>query len=503
MVRAEGRPRLIAILLAAVLGVALAVTVAETKTGSAAVFVAAAPFAVLLMLARPDLGTYAIIFMAPFVDVFKTTTMGITLRLNEVCGVVLCFLVILNMLRSKERWRPGRLDLFILGLMGSMLVSIIANIGNLPSEEALRQVPTAWIGVEGILDTPAMATWKRMVQAVVAFAAYFVVSNQLATREAWRRAAAVLVVSSMLVCAWSLLNLLGFLAGMKSGLGITPGNIWFTGGAPRITGTLSEPSYFANYLLVVIPMVFFCYARGTVLVGRRWDLAALVLLCATLFFTFSGGGWTVFAFEALLMLAICARHRVPMGKLARMLLALAICGSLGLLAAALFTDMDYGKLAADNWRKLAEVFSSGVGSGRRVVPDVGWMMFADHPLFGVGPGRFRVFEYAYLVRLGYTDDLPSSSFYASMLGELGVLGMVMVAGIFASLTALCFRRARLAGEALTRSLLWGMGVAVAAMSVHYLAHATLWWPYVWIVFGLAAAGGRLAREDAAMEELQT
>jgi len=176
-----------------------------------------------------------------------------------------------------------------------------------------------------------------------------------------------------------------------------------------------------------------------------------------------------------------------------MVIALAVFAAVGLLAAALFTDMDYARLADDNWQKVVDLFEFGVGSGRRVAPDVGWMMFCDHPLFGVGPGRFGAFEYDYLLDLGLRENPPASTFYARIMGELGVFGTAMVIGTFASVIWLCFRWARRTPHKPTQTVLWGMGVGLVAVALHYMAHATFWWPYVWVVFGLANAGVRIAR----------
>ncbi len=486
-------PRTLAVFgIIAAFGVAIGGFVASGQTGVASMVALAAPFVVMFLLAKPRVGLYVLVFAAPYVDVFKTMSMGVTFRFNEIFGLLLFLLTIMYLLKAKQGFNFNVFDLFVVGILASMVISIVANLGNLPSEDRLKNIPTAWIGVTGALDKPHLATYKKMVQALVAFAAYFAVNNLITSWYVWRKAVKVLMVSTMLVCAWALLNLIGFMGGMSSGLGLQPSGIWFTGSAPRITGTLSEPSYFANYLVLMIPVAFFSYARRTALVGRRWDLAAFVLLCVTLFFTFSGGGWVVFLVEILLLLAVSLRHRLPLRKFGMMVVSLAFMAALGLMAVALFTDMDYSKLATDNWAKVSDLFGEGVGSGRRLPPDVGWRMFCDHPLFGVGPGRFRTFEYDYLLSLGYRENTPASTFYARTLGELGILGTAAVIGMFLSIVWLCFRWARRAPHQPTRTILWGMAVAFLAIAVHYLAHATFWWPYVWVMFGLANSGVRIA-----------
>jgi len=475
------------------LGASLAYVVIASEASAPVIVAALAPPIIILLLAKPRFGLFALIFMAPYVDVFTTSSMGVTFRFNEVFALLLFISVVLHLLRTRQPLQFGLLETFLVGLLLAMAASLVANIGNLPPADRLRSIPTAWIGVTGVLDTPEMATYKKMAQALVAFAAFFVVDNMVTTWQTWRKAVKVLIVSGLLVCTWSALNLVGFLAGMRSALGLTASNVWYSGGAPRITGTLSEPSYFANFLVLIIPITFFCSTRKTTLVGPRWDVLAALFMCMTLLFTFSAGGWVVFTVQLFLMLGLFIRHRLPLDNLGLLIIVIGIVVALGLMAVVLFTNVDYGELATDNWNKLANLFSTGVGSGRRVAPDVGWMMFCDHPLFGVGPGRFRTFEYDYLLRLGFAGDTPASSFYAGVMGELGIFGSAMVVGLFVSAICLSLKWARRAPQQLTRSILWGMAVAFLAMSVHYLAHSVLWWPYVWVLFGLAASGARIAK----------
>ena len=482
------------ILAVVIFGVVLAYTLAFGAILVPAFVATAAPFVILFLLARPRTGLYVVVFTAPYVDVLKTTALGVTFRFNEVFGLLLFIVTIFYLMRTHQRLNVGMVDVFIAGLLGVMLTSILANLGNLPNPERLKQVPTAWTDVTGELDRPEFARYKTIMLAMVSFAAYFSVNNLVRTWTVWRRCVKLLMISSMLVCVWALLNLLGFLGGMGSGLGLQASNVWYKAGeAPRITGTLSEPSYFANFLVLVIPVAFFSYALRTVLIGRRLDLLAVVLLCGTLVFTFSGGGWVVFAFELGLLFLVCLRHRLPLSKFVAMIAALAILASMALMAAALFTDVDYARLADDNWKKVEDLFTSGVGSGRRIAPDVGWMMFCDNPIIGVGPGMFQTFEYDYLIKLGFEGEAPSSTFYARVMGELGGCGLVMVLGIFLAATWTSLRWAKRASHPPTQAALWGMGVSFVAIAFHYLAHANFWWPYVWVMFGLAASGVRIAR----------
>ena len=244
-------------IVAACAGIAVAICLTDLAIGAVITGMLAVPFLAAALLVRPTYGIFALIFLAPYVDVFRFKTMGVTIRINELLGLALLAVAVLHVLKTRQRLRLGTFDLFALGLLVAMAVSLVANLGNLPSADRLRNIPTAWIGVGGVLDTPKAATYKKLAQAFVAFAAYFAVSNLVTTWRTWRRAVAVFVASGMLVCVWSLLNLAGFLAGAESAFGVSVSNIWYSDDAARIRGTLSEPSYFANLLVLLIPVAVF------------------------------------------------------------------------------------------------------------------------------------------------------------------------------------------------------------------------------------------------------
>jgi O-antigen ligase len=138
-------------------------------------------------------------------------------------------------------------------------------------------------------------------------------------------------------------------------------------------------------------------------------------------------------------------------------------------------------------------------------------MFWDRPLTGVGFGNFPS-EYP-----DYADDLgidvrdtsrEAHNLYLETAAETGIVGVLMLAGIFvASFAAIAAGRRRFRRMADLRSD--GIGFAVAVSLVGYLITSSFlhmaFARLVWLVIGVALAFPSLARaedeaRDAAVEE---
>lgn len=88
--------------------------------------------------------------------------------------------------------------------------------------------------------------------------------------------------------------------------------------------------------------------------------------------------------------------------------------------------------------EMGEVFDARSNlKSREIFLKIGMAIWQDHPIFGVGPGRFRNLTPIYSERLGLNTGLwndNSNNFYLGVLAELGVLGFLLLA-----LTVGCYR----------------------------------------------------------------
>ena len=156
------------------------------------------------------------------------------------------------------------------------------------------------------------------------------------------------------------------------------------------------------------------------------------------------------------------------------------------------------------WQRMKDITNSGEGSaaGRIEAWGGGWRMALDHPLFGVGAGRF---SFAYGSEYRTSPNTPyqtAHSIYFLNLGELGFPGLfVLVALIVYNLSAnarltreLKARGARQGGT--ERHLLASLSTAMLAYAIGGAFLSAVYYPHLYVIAGLSTAGRRLIRREA-------
>ncbi len=126
----------------------------------------------------------------------------------------------------------------------------------------------------------------------------------------------------------------------------------------------------------------------------------------------------------------------------------------------------------------------------------GLRMWRDHPVFGVGPDNFRRLYSGYLGPRRLDERVAANSLYVETLAELGLVGLVVLASLIASLASAL----RVAWRApAPRDLVLVTAAGLAAFFAHGLVDHVL--PFTpayglfWMLAGLIAAGG-LGERDA-------
>jgi len=202
-------------------------------------------------------------------------------------------------------------------------------------------------------------------------------------------------------------------------------------GFSRMNATFKDPNIYARFLTIGIMTSIVVAARSR-LEWRPLQMAAIVLAAAVLPLTFSRQGW--FLGGAVLVVAVLlAQNRVA--ALGLSVLALAV------FAIVVFVDRDV-LLRLNAFQQFLTaphnpLFDTPLLAWINVLPldgvrhyliAAGFQMFYDHPIFGVGFGRFPA-EIAGPYR-GFI--LPGRATYDShtslvtIIAELGVVGLLLV-----------------------------------------------------------------------------
>ncbi|HEX4930854.1 MAG TPA: O-antigen ligase family protein [Gaiellaceae bacterium] len=269
----------------------------------------------------------------------------------------------------------------------------------------------------------------------------------------------------------------------------------------RLAGPIGEQNRYAQIMLVLLPLALF-----RIWGERRQGLRVLAGGCAALIavgvaLTFSRGAGVGFA-AVLVAMTVMRTIRV------RQLIIVA-AGVLILLSAMPAYQARLSTLAS-----LVHVGSEsetgpkadGAADSRAVEAGAAALVVLDHPLLGVGPGRFKSHYVDYAKQVGLdgaqNQNRQAHNLYLGAAAETGLLGLAALLGVFVvTLRALSRVRRRLAHE---RPELAGMAngfllAIVAYMTTGMFLHLAFE-RYLWLLLALAGVTcvlGRAAEAELA------
>jgi O-antigen ligase len=258
-----------------------------------------------------------------------------------------------------------------------------------------------------------------------------------------------------------------------------------TGTVERASGPIADPNDFAYMMAAVLPLALFLCAED-----RRWRLvwvASTLLLLGATFATLSRGA--VVGLAALLLWAILTR-RIGLGGT----LAVVVAAVLVVVAAFTFWAStveqrltEKSKIAAANTESRAAFWQAAEE------------MWEDHPVLGVGPGRFPVEAKDYVKNSPIELENPIvHNSYIEILVEAGPLALLLFLGMLGAGWLGATRAERQARGRRDQTTIRLAGAAkgtllVAIVSGFFLSEQIA--PPFWIACGLIGCGALyVARE---------
>jgi len=273
---------------------------------------------------------------------------------------------------------------------------------------------------------------------------------------------------------------------------------------PRIAGPLGDPNFFAQVLLVVVPLGLFLAWRERATWRKVLAYAATGAVLAGTVLTYSRGG----ALALAAVLGLCL-----LGRKVR-LRHLAAAAALLLVLVAVFPAGFTSRLTT-----IQQVLPGGEDvihpdssfQKRRLYMAAAWRIFLDHPVAGVGAGNFGAHYEAYAGEVGTAARLWGEpdvrryphNLYLEVAAETGLLGLAT----FGLVVAACFvlvRRARrrflAAGDAMGEGLCRAFEIALVGYLISSLFLHGHFIRYLWLLFGFIAALSLIAEQPRAEEE---
>jgi O-antigen ligase len=285
----------------------------------------------------------------------------------------------------------------------------------------------------------------------------------------------------------------------------------------RLSSFLGDPNTFGAFLIVAAP---FAVVAAVAARTPRWRAIALIvalLLLVALWISFSRGAWLAFLIGAGLVAAVIDRRTVVTGAvLTAMAFAIALTMPRDLLVPAPVgggTGSQRPDLIDSTFNRVG-----AVGEGRDLRTQFilnALPILRDHPVVGVGPGRYGgaaadIFPTPIYAEYD-TDRLFSNplqrtvdNFWLHIAVEGGLLGLAALAGaILAAILPALWAARRALGR--RRILLAGIAAAVAGLVVNSVSTMTLEGNGVgyvfWFLLGLgtlvatAPTGGSAGEQD--------
>lgn len=433
------------------------------------------------------------------------------LRFSAAGLPILVALVILNLSQALVRYHdfPSLLQVLVIVLaFAAWLKRETVPAGNVVGEPLTR-----FLGAYVLLTivTTTVATSRavgdaRALELVKALVIYVLVTILIRDRKRLTQAMTALVASATLLGSLATFQALtGRFDLQFAGLArIKDAHIYGEVFQERIAGPVGDPNFFAQILLLVLPLAILVgFEQRRRLTRIFWLGAAAMILVASLL-TYSRGAMIALAFIALaLVRTLHIGWRKTAAAVGLLLLALVVLPR-GITER--FLTIEQILPSAD-----APLHPDSSFQERKLLMQVAWVMFGARPLLGVGVGNYTVRYDEYVDRVGsaarqYAD--PGDLHYPHNLilevaAETGLAGLLLLAGVFTAAFVAAGRARRdalTAEDAVLARGASGLAIGMAGFLVTSLFLHLAFPRYLFLLFAFVAAFRRVAAEKAAQRE---
>lgn len=266
---------------------------------------------------------------------------------------------------------------------------------------------------------------------------------------------------------------------------------------PRIAGPLGDPNFFAQILLIVVPIALALAWNERSGRLRTLALSSAGVIVTAIVLTYSRGAGLAMACQALLLWATSRRR-------------LRLAAVTAIIAVVFITA-----LPANFTRRLTTVRQLMPGEQTALHPDssfearklftqTAWQMFLDQPLLGVGAGNYTEYFDEYAERVGSAVRFSSirkahypHNLYLEIAAESGLIGLSLFMAIV--LTSFYFlERSRWRFLATNDTYLASLARALEISLVGYLVSSLFlhghFIRYLWLLFAFATALDLIAKQ---------
>ena len=385
-----------------------------------------------LLLARPEVTLYLLVFSVPYESLHEVQVGGLNATITEYiafCGGAAYLMRCALDGRMNLRWASWR---------WALLLFAAAMIASMSQASDLK------LSIKELLKLGEMLL------------TYLLVVKYVNSPDRLRRLLLFVVLA----------------AGSQALLGIGQAAAHFgpasfaRGALLRGSGTFDQPNPFAGYLNLTLPILFAGVVAGVPLVGTLTG-PALVLLSAGVFLSVSRGALLASLVAAAVILAVRIRPSRQFLVAGGVFFAALMAGSVVGLVPAAVTDQVTGALGLSNVDIANPTPVTWPIAERLAHMLAGLHMFADHPWLGVGIGNYAAAYPKYQVAPVWINPLGHAhNYYINISAEAGVLGLAAFLIVLVSAFVIVGRSYRRASDPAAKVLALGVLGVLATVAVH-------------------------------------
>lgn len=420
-------------------------------------------FIFLSVVRRPALGPVWIVLALPFERLLTVDFGAITVK--PIHGVILVVFLawLVTFLRNRIKMRiPSPIWLAALfWLVGLWSLSVSID----PSRTIL--VVLFWL---------------------VALAGLWLTVQMVQTEEDMKIVTIYLLITAAVIAVFGFFQIAGDMAGLpKEITGIKPGYDKTTFGFPRVHATLSEPLYYGNFLLVPFFLAVTCFLYGGIgkVISKNVAYFISLLLLISIVLTISRGAYLGLLVGAVVL--VMWQYKRFFSKknfiiiLATLGLGAVLVLSFFMLSSSRAKDEISSHLTVQN--EQTESVVSRVTASERAYE--GWQ---NSPWRGVGLGGYGLLELEEKYETYLTEYSPIvNNQYLETLVETGVLGFGFLVLIIAVVLWRSVKAWLVVKSDFLKAALAGLTLGFIAILAQYFTFSTIYIIYIWVFIGLLVA----------------
>jgi O-antigen ligase len=267
--------------------------------------------------------------------------------------------------------------------------------------------------------------------------------------------------------------------------------------APRLEGPIGDDNRYAQVMIVIAPLAFLLAIGEPEIKRKLLPLAATFFILVGALLTYSRGGLIALAGVIILMVVL---RFIKLRYLA-ILLVIALLAPIAVpnFAARLVSLQNITLSGLLNNSSASGIGSADTSVQSRATEMISSaLMFADYPLFGVGPGNYAVHYQEYAPKAGFYVMLANRqphTLYGGIAAEDGIFGIIcFLLILYVSLVELFrARREWLECNFTLASIATGLFLGIIAYMVTGIFLHLAYVRFLFLLIGLAGATGSIHR----------